>query len=100
MSHTVFIHVNGIRTSWLCFWVRVYFAWAKLANIINARTYIARTGKTKLFVFFGLCLIKEFLVPLETLSGRPTDKGRYCSPLSGHELCQMEKLFVFCLKER
>lgn len=97
--HTVFIHVNGIRTSWLCFWVRVDFAGTKLANIVGAGTDVTGTGKTKLFVFFGLCFVKKFLVPLETLGGGATDQRGYCSPLSGHKLCQVEKLFVFCLDE-
>jgi len=94
---TVFIHVNGIRTSWLCFWVRVDFTWTKLANIVGTGTCVTGTGKTKFFILFSLCFVKKFLVPLEALSGGATHKGRYCSPLSGHKLCQVEKLFIFCL---
>lgn len=94
---TVFVHVNWIWPSRLCLRVGVNLARTKFADIFSPRTGVSRTSKTELLVFFGLCFVEKFLVPLETLRGGSANKRSNCPPLGGHELCKVEELLVFGL---
>jgi hypothetical protein len=89
MTLTVLIHINGIRASRFGLGVGINFSRSKLADIFSTRPMVFRPGKPHFLILLRLRLIQQFLITLQTLRRRSTDNRRYCSPLRGHELCEM-----------
>mmetsp|Transcript_3802 Transcript_3802/g.9402 ORF Transcript_3802/g.9402 Transcript_3802/m.9402 type:complete len:246 (-) Transcript_3802:78-815(-) len=82
----ILIHIHRVWTSWLVLRVRVDFSWTELAGII-----CLVGGLT--FTSHGL--VQELLIPFKALRRRATDNGRNRSPLSRHDLGQVQKFLVF-----
>lgn len=79
----VFIHVNRIKSCWFCFRIGIDFSWSQLLQILG------------FLDGFALRHIKQFFIPVVTLWGGPTNKGRNGPPLAGENSGQLEKLLVF-----
>ena len=96
---TVFVHVNGIRSSRLRLGVWINFSWSELPYIVSTRPSIPRTRQTQLLVLLRFRLVQQLLISFKTLRCSPTHNRRYRSPLCGHELRKMEKLFILGLRK-
>ena len=99
-TRTVFIHVDGVRSSRFGFRVGVDFTRTKTADVVYPRTRTPRAGETKVFVVLGLCLVEELLVALQTLGGGSADLGSNGAPLGGHEFGEVEEFFIFGLEKK
>lgn len=97
-AHTVLVHVNGVWSGRLCFWVRIDFSGTKFAHVLGAGARVARASEAELLVLLGLCFVEELLVAFEALGGRAAYERRDGAPLSWHQLCKVEEFFVFGLR--